>query len=169
MIAARHAAIGIAVATLAGAFAGCEREARPFQGRTVAMAASGVPPAGTRNPYSGNAWGVGEGKRLFSAYNCVGCHSNGGGGMGPALMDERWIYGSEDDQVYETIARGRPNGMPAFGSRIPQDQIWMLVGYVRSLSGRLPMDVLPSRSDHLVPGPAENTRPARMPGPERRP
>jgi cytochrome c oxidase cbb3-type subunit 3 len=169
MIRGRHALIGAALGALVAAFTACEREARPFQGRTVAMAASGVPPAGTQNPYGGNAWGVGEGKRLFGAYNCVGCHSNGGGGMGPALMDERWIYGSEDDQVYESIARGRPNGMPAFGSRIPQDQIWMLVGYVRSLSGRLPMDVLPSRSDHLVPGPAENTRPARMPGPERRP
>ena len=169
MIRGHRVGIGVVLAGFLAALGACEREARPFQGRAVAMAASGVPPAGTPNPYGGNAWGVSEGKRLFEAYNCVGCHSHGGGGMGPALMDERWIYGSEDDEVYESIARGRPNGMPAFGSKVPQDQIWMLVGYVRSLSGRLPMDVLPSRSDRLVPGPAENSRPARLPGPERRP
>jgi cytochrome c oxidase cbb3-type subunit 3 len=29
-----------------------------------------------------NAYMVSEGKRLFSAFNCVGCHAHGGGGMG---------------------------------------------------------------------------------------
>ena len=32
--------------------------------------------------YYDNAQAVVEGKRLFSQYNCSGCHSNGGGGMG---------------------------------------------------------------------------------------
>ena len=35
-----------------------------------------------------------QGKRLFSWYNCIGCHANGGGGIGPPLMDDEWIYGS---------------------------------------------------------------------------
>lgn len=139
----------------------CEREARPFHGRTAAN--SSREPGPSRNPYSGNAWGVSEGKRLFSLYNCVGCHSNGGGGMGPALMDDRWIYGSDDASVFATIAHGRPNGMPAFGSRIPESQIWMLAAYVESMSGRLPMDVLPSRADHMRYSTAENARRARPP------
>ena len=37
-----------------------------------------------------------QGKRLYTWYNCNGCHANGGGGMGPALMDDKWIYGSDD-------------------------------------------------------------------------
>src|SRR5690242_18617526 len=37
---------------------------------------------------------IAEGKKLFSRYNCTGCHGNGGGGSGPALMDDRWFYGS---------------------------------------------------------------------------
>jgi len=137
----------ILVLVVAALLGGCEREARPFKGRTSANASK--EPGESRNPYAGNAWGVGQGKRLFTLYNCVGCHANGGGGMGPALMDAKWIYGSDDASVFETIARGRPNGMPAFGSRITESQIWMLAAYVESMSGRLPMDVLPSRADHM--------------------
>ena len=44
--------------------------------------------------------------------NCVGCHCHGGGGMGPALMDDQWRYGGRIDQIAATIAEGRPNGMP---------------------------------------------------------
>ena len=113
--------------------------------------------------YYNNSQAVTEGKRLYRAYNCSGCHSNGGGGMGPALMDEFWIYGSDDASVFETIARGRPNGMPAFGSRITESQIWMLAAYVESMSGRLPMDVLPSRADHMRYSTPENSRRARPP------
>src|ERR1044071_3848683 len=41
-----------------------------------------------------NAYAIAEGKRLYTQLNCVGCHANGGGGMGPPLMDDKWIYGS---------------------------------------------------------------------------
>ena len=161
MTAPRMAAL-LAVALTASALAAaCEREARPFNGRTSIDAS--VAPAGARNPYAGNAWGVAEGKRLFTAYNCVGCHANGGGGMGPPLMDERWTYGSDDASVFATIAKGRPNGMPAFESRVPESQIWMLAAYVQSMSGRLPMDVLPSRADHMRYSTPENARRARPP------
>jgi cytochrome c oxidase cbb3-type subunit III len=155
---------GLVAGVLAAAVvaAGCEREARPFAGRTAA-AATGV--RGSRNPYSGNAWGIAEGKRLYGLYNCVGCHANGGGGMGPALMDERWIYGSDDARVFETIAKGRPNGMPAFASRVPESQIWMLAAYVQSMSGRLPMDVLPGRAPRAFSGALDRMWSARPPQP----
>jgi cytochrome c oxidase cbb3-type subunit III len=168
-LAARAAAARVAAALVAAALvgAGCEREARPFTGRTAADAAAGA--RGSRNPYSGNAWGIAEGKRLYGLYNCVGCHANGGGGMGPALMDERWLYGSDDASVFQTIAKGRPNGMPAFSSRVPESQIWMLAAYVQSMSGRLPMDVLPGRADHMRVSAPENARGARPPLPRGRP
>jgi cytochrome c oxidase cbb3-type subunit 3 len=149
---------------------GCEREARPFQEPRGTSGASG---AGHRvrsassvpadSPYRRNAWGISEGKRLYSSYNCVGCHSRGGGGMGPPLMDHRWIYGAEGREIFESIAKGRPNGMPAFGGRIPESQIWMLVAYVQSMSGNAPLDVLPGRSDQMQAGAPENARPAQVP------
>jgi cytochrome c oxidase cbb3-type subunit 3 len=110
--------------------------------------------------FEGNAFHLSEGKRLFDQFNCSGCHSKGGGGMGPALMDDKWIYGSSLEDIHATIRDGRPNGMPAFGGRIPDDQIWELAVYVRSLSGKEPSSAAPSRNDEMMPHPSEN----RLPG-----
>jgi cytochrome c oxidase cbb3-type subunit 3 len=105
--------------------------------------------AHVRNPYYGNALAVSEGKRLFSWYNCVGCHANGGGGMGPALMDEKWIYGSDPENIFATIVEGRPNGMPSFRGKIPDYQVWQLVSYVQSLSGNVPKGAANGRPDDM--------------------
>jgi cytochrome c oxidase cbb3-type subunit 3 len=53
--------------------------------------------------------------------------------MGPSLRDSVWRYGSSDTQLFATISEGRPVGMPAWGGRIPEDQIWQLISYIRSL------------------------------------
>lgn len=84
--------------------------------------------------YDGNAEMVQAGKQLYSAMNCVGCHSHGGGGMGPPLMDSAWIYGSSIEHIVASIREGRPNGMPSFRGRVPDEQIWQIAAYVRSLS-----------------------------------
>ncbi len=156
--------------------AGCEREERHFQAERrntgpneslarqslnqPAMALGGrvKPPAENISIYDDNAYAVSEGKRLFRWYNCSGCHANGGGGMGPALMDSRWVYGSDPQSLYTTIVSGRPNGMPSFGGHIPEDQVWKIVAYVRSIGGGLRGDVAPSRPDSLYPGKPENFR-----------
>lgn len=109
----------------------------------------------THSPYQENAYMVNEGKALFNQMNCVGCHSNGGGGMGPALMDDEWIYGSDPQQIFSSIAQGRPNGMPSWSAVLSNDQIWRLVGYVQSMSGQLRKDVAPTRNDDLFGGPSE--------------
>ncbi len=84
--------------------------------------------------YYDNAAAVNDGKRLFGQYNCSGCHSNGGGGMAPALMDDEWIYGDRLEQIHQTLVEGRPNGMPAWGGKVPDEQLWQLAAYVRSMS-----------------------------------
>jgi len=171
-------------ALLAVALAGCYREKRELQSppetsppdtarlSAVLPGASapltpGLQPTADRSRYEENAFAVNQGKRLYRWYNCSGCHSNGGGGMGPPLMDEKWLYGHEPRQIYATIVEGRPNGMPAFGGRIPDDQIWQIVAYVRSLSGQLRKDVAPSRADALSAAPPENTREKLKPVPDK--
>jgi cytochrome c oxidase cbb3-type subunit 3 len=109
-----------------------------------------------KNPYEGNAYALSEGQRLFSAYNCVGCHAHGGGGSGPPLMDDQWIYGGEPQQVYLTIVQGRPNGMPSFRGKIPENQVWQLAAYVRSLSGQASLAASPGRDDHMQSTPPPN-------------
>lgn len=157
--------------------AGCEREARRFDapvrnqsatedaqrqgGNQPAMPLQGAvrSPLRVTSPYDGNAYAVAQGKRLYRWYNCNGCHSMGGGGIGPALVDEKWKYGGDPASIFATITQGRPGGMPSFGGHIPDDQVWQIVAYVRSMGGQLRQDVAPSRNDGLYPGPPENTRP----------
>jgi cytochrome c oxidase cbb3-type subunit III len=115
------------------------------------------------NPDENNSWAMSEGKQLYEAYNCVGCHAHGGGGMGPALMDEKWIYGHKPQQVYATIVEGRPNGMPSFRGKIPNDQVWEIVAYVRSLSGLANQWAADARDDHTKGPPPPNSVPEGTP------
>ena len=145
--------------------AGCQRETRRFRESPpaatseTAVAMSELQPGPkvrdlpVVNAYEQNAYAISEGERLFNAYNCSGCHSHGGGGIGPALMDDEWIYGSDPENIFSTIVEGRPNGMPAFRGRIPNYQVWQIAAYVRSLSGLLPKPIAPSRDDHMVTAP----------------
>src|SRR5215218_2289731 len=75
-------------------------------------------PAAYENDYEKNAYALSEGKRLFEYFNCSGCHFHGGGGIGPPLMDDRWIYGSDPGQVFATGIQGRPNGIPSYATKL---------------------------------------------------
>jgi cytochrome c oxidase cbb3-type subunit 3 len=99
--------------------------------------------------YDNNANAIAQGQQLYSQMNCVGCHAHGGGGMGPALMDNDWRYGGRIDQIAASIAEGRPNGMPAWRYKLTEDQIWKLAAYVRSLSGQPSKDAVSSRSEEM--------------------
>ena len=57
-----------------------------------------------------------------------------GGGMGPALSEGRFIYGSSPANLFLSIYQGRPNGMPAWGDILPESTIWELVAYVESIA-----------------------------------
>jgi len=86
------------------------------------------------NPYRGRRGAMAEGREMFVRFNCSGCHGGrAGGGMGPSLRDVDWIYGRTDLQVFSSIAEGRAHGMPAWGARLTEDQVWKLVTYVESL------------------------------------
>jgi cytochrome c oxidase cbb3-type subunit III len=86
------------------------------------------------NPYEGNTARRDEGAKLFIAYNCMDCHgADGSGAMGPSLADGRWHFGGSNGEVFQSIYEGRPEGMPTWGGRIPDADIWRLVTYVRSL------------------------------------
>ncbi len=150
----------------------CHREVRsitpvaPSAARSLPVRVSGLQPGPTQlgsaaltNPYEGNAYAISQGQQLFEQYNCSGCHFHGGGGIGPPLMDAEWIYGSSPAQIYESIAQGRPNGMPSWGGHIPDYQIWELVAYVRALGGFVPRPVTPSRADEMQSKKAEEPKP----------
>lgn len=159
---------------LAISLAGCQREERntrpdPMLGEgeqpvaVTTLAPGGEPPQPVSDEkgaeFKGSAYHVSEGKRLFSWFNCTGCHSNGGGGMGPALMDDKWLYGGSIESIHASIRDGRPNGMPSFRDMVPDDQLWELAAYVLSMSGNVRSDVAPSRNDDMMAKPSENRMP----------
>jgi cytochrome c oxidase cbb3-type subunit 3 len=86
------------------------------------------------NPFGNDRTALQEGRNLFVQFNCAGCHGGrGGGGMGPSLRDPSWRYGSTPDRIFNSIAQGRGQGMPSWGSRIPEQQMWLITAYVSSL------------------------------------
>jgi cytochrome c oxidase cbb3-type subunit 3 len=130
----------LALAVVLGA--GCRQDsglvmaqsaAAPDQ-HTVGPIAGGPQPSPEGNPLAGNPEALAVGRRLFVHFNCSGCHGgHGGGGMGPSLRDPDWIYGSDPAHVYDSIAEGRARGMPAWGTRLPAEQIWQLTAYIGTL------------------------------------
>ena len=145
----------------------CQREKRDLRPSPTRLAIYGdaakestlhpggpiVPQRVVTNPYNGSGYDIAEGQRLYGWYNCSGCHAGGGGGIGPPLIKQRWIYGGEPANIFDTIVKGRPNGMPAWGERIPEYQIWQLVAYVRSMNGLQPTSAGPARADTIEPSP----------------
>jgi cytochrome c oxidase cbb3-type subunit 3 len=121
-----------------GGQAGGEPEftANPLFNTPVSGLRPGNTPYGSpmKNPLADDPQAVTRGMKDYISFNCVGCHApNGGGGMGPSLSDNKWIYGSSPAQIFLTIYQGRPNGMPAWGQVLPETTIWELVAYVRSI------------------------------------
>lgn len=93
------------------------------------------PPVDIKNPFDGDPGAIERGMKHFVNFNCVGCHApNGAGGMGPALSNAKWIYGSSPANIYLSIYQGRANGMPAWGTTLPSNVIWELVSYIQSIS-----------------------------------
>jgi cytochrome c oxidase cbb3-type subunit 3 len=136
----------LSFATLASAAAQQQQQQRPKQNvpqatqQPVIPAQLGPTPGpgpdtlpAPSNPYGGDRTAMGEGRRLFGWYNCSGCHGDhAGGGMGPSLRDSVWLYGGTEARIYKSITEGRRNGMPSWG-KLPPDQIWKLVAYIKSL------------------------------------
>ncbi|WP_314957646.1 cytochrome c [Bradyrhizobium cosmicum] len=88
-----------------------------------------------KNPAQGDPNALQRGMTYYINFNCVGCHApNGGGGMGPALSNGLFTYGSQPENIYLSIYQGRPNGMPAWGAVLPDSVIWDLVTYIGKIS-----------------------------------
>lgn len=76
---------------------------------------------------------VGEGHPGQAPYNqsCVACHGADGKGNAllgaPDLTDDIWLYGGNQDAIRHSIAIGRTGEMPAFGDRLDDAQVRLLV------------------------------------------
>ncbi len=115
----------------AAALAGCEPESREV--KTTAPLTDPASAVDARaDMFEGNLWRLSQGGQYFTWYGCGGCH--GEGATGPSdLGDDRWRHGGSIGDVFASIADGRPDGMPAYRGRMPEEQLWEVSAYVRHL------------------------------------
>lgn len=88
--------------------------------------------------HAGDAEAEARGAVIYEE-QCLACHGPDGGGdrtLGaPALNDQIWLYGGEEEQVIAQIHNPRHGVMPAWGGRLDDSTIKMLTIYVHSLGG----------------------------------
>jgi cytochrome c(L) len=88
------------------------------------------------NPYTRDTDVIKAGRALFLQVGCSGCHGvGGGGGMGPALLDDEWTFASNDEDLFKLIKGEIPQQtMPSvFEKELPDDDVWNILAYVHSL------------------------------------
>ncbi|GIZ16150.1 cbb3-type cytochrome c oxidase N-terminal domain-containing protein [Capnocytophaga catalasegens] len=89
------------------------------------------------------------GKDIYQT-NCFLCHApDGGGGIGPNLVDEYWILGGGIKNVFKTITEGGRSGkgMEAWKSKLNAKQRQQVASYVLSLQGTTPVSPKPAQGD----------------------
>jgi mono/diheme cytochrome c family protein len=109
--------------------------------------------ASLRNPMAATPESIAAGKRAYDT-NCAACHGDLAQGavkagmtisiieeqrgkQPPDLTDDQWDHGSTDGDIFAVIKRGLPPTMMAgFDGRIPDDDIWSIVNYLRTLASR---------------------------------
>jgi len=92
------------------------------------------------------------GQKVYMSAGCNGCHGGtGGGGMGPPLSNEIWVYGSDDDTLFRLIALGsdglKAQGynrkgseavvgpMPAQGTIVKSNgDMWKIISWIRKIN-----------------------------------
>ena len=105
------------------------------------------------NPVAPTPESIAAGRKSYDV-NCAACHGNlaqgavkagvaisiieeQGGKQPPDLTDAAWDHGSTDGEIYAVIKRGIPPTMMAgWEGRIPDNEIWAIVNYLRTLAAK---------------------------------
>ena len=90
----------------------------------VAMTQDAAAGEGLKNPFLGEAEKIAEGKQLYRRL-CYICHRNSGG-RGPNLRKSKL----DDEGFFNTVMNGRKGVMPAWRSRLSEDDVWKIHAYV---------------------------------------
>lgn len=78
-----------------------------------------------------------RGEKVFESQCGASCHGvKGEGYIGPNLTDHYWIYEGTKMSIYESIANGRANGMPAWGNILGREDTLAVSAYVETLRGK---------------------------------
>ncbi len=113
---------------------------------TAAEAVQDAAAAAPENPIEATEESVRAGLRVYGRF-CRSCHGIRGDGRGqspspgtrPAnLIDDEWVHGDTDGEIYNVIRQGVPPkyDMDAWEGRITDEEIWHVVNFLRFLAAR---------------------------------
>jgi mono/diheme cytochrome c family protein len=96
-----------------------------------------------KNPVAATPESIAAGKRSYQRL-CVKCHGPEGKGDGtaatgaqpPDLTDAQWDFGSSDGEMFTAIRDGTSPDMEGYKERLSETEMWNIVNYVKSLSGK---------------------------------
>ena len=113
---------------------------------TAGAQSNGVATAAAKlkNPVATSATSVTAGAAAYKKY-CSFCHGATAKGNGPLapkdamppdLTDATWTHGSTDGEIFTVISNGggATSKMIAFKGKMPEQDIWHIVNYVKSLA-----------------------------------
>jgi mono/diheme cytochrome c family protein len=131
------------LAGVSSAFAQQQAEHEKTKDAPPAAAEPAKPAAGEKkNPVAPTAEGLAASKKMFG-YDCAMCHGASGDGKGDLVESMKltmkdWrepatLSGMTDAQIYEMIVKGKGQ-MTGEGDRLPPNEVWKMVNYVRSLA-----------------------------------
>jgi len=121
--------------------------------------------AALENPLPRDSAVLFRGERGYRAH-CAVCHADDGSGVGPVVAPDKFpmpmpltgssTRGRTDGYIYGVIRVGR-GFMPPYADRIPHEDRWAIVHYVRELQGESPVQADPATPeiDPEAPPPQE--------------
>lgn len=99
-----------------------------------------------KNPVATTPASVTAGAAAYKKY-CAFCHGADAKGNGPLapkdsnppnLTDNTWVHGSTDGEIFTVIANGAgaDSKMVGFKGKMPDQDLWHIVNYLRSLGSK---------------------------------
>lgn len=90
-----------------------------------------------QNPFTSDAGAAESGRPMFRIF-CSPCHGiKAEGGRGPDLTLGTYSVGDRDADLFGVIVNGATGTeMPAYSSRLRDEDVWRIVSYIRSVARR---------------------------------
>ncbi len=95
------------------------------------------------NPVEATPASIARGRQRY-VFSCRQCHGNTGlgdgdmshaGGVPSDFTDAIWQHGETAGEIFLVIRDGMTADMQAYADQIPEEDIWNLVNYIKSLAG----------------------------------
>ena len=100
---------------------------------------------GLANPHEGNRGAARAGRALFET-RCAECHGADAKGISGPDLTVLFAAGRTDGRVFQTIRNGIPGSiMPS--STAPDDELWAMVSYLKSLGTVSPLEYATGNAD----------------------